>query len=99
MDTANISRRHLLTHGSAAVAGLAFLQSPWLAQALPSRAGEVVLPWADQPPANPAPAVINNLQKWEDLLASWLTPTDKFFSVGHYNKPVIDDKTWASLQS
>jgi DMSO/TMAO reductase YedYZ molybdopterin-dependent catalytic subunit len=49
----------------------------------------------DQPPANPAPAVIGNLHRWEELLASRLTPNDKFFSVGHYNKPVIDEKAWA----
>ena len=93
MDMANISRRNLLTHGSAAVAGLAFLHSPWLAWAFPSRPGEVVIPWMDQPPANPVPQVVANLQPWEEL-DTWLTPNDKFFNVAHYNRPVIDDKAW-----
>jgi DMSO/TMAO reductase YedYZ molybdopterin-dependent catalytic subunit len=52
------------------------------------------MPWADQPPANPVPAVIGNLHRWEKLRASWLRPHDKFFSVGHYNKPVIDEQAW-----
>jgi DMSO/TMAO reductase YedYZ molybdopterin-dependent catalytic subunit len=95
MDTGGLSRRELLRQGSVALAGLTFLQSPWLAQAFPSRPGEEVIPWVDQPPANPAPAVIGNLHRWEELLASWLTPNAKFFSVGHYNKPVIDEKAWA----
>ena len=94
MDIRGISRRELLRHGSVALAGLTWLQSPWLAQAFPCRPGEEVVPWADQPPANPAPAVIGNLHRWEELLASWLTPNAKFFSVGHYNKPVIDAQAW-----
>jgi DMSO/TMAO reductase YedYZ molybdopterin-dependent catalytic subunit len=94
MDTRGVSRRELLRHGSVALAGLTVLQAPWLAQAFPSRLGEEVIPWVDQPPANPAPAVIGNLHRWEDLLTSWLTPNAKFFSVGHYNKPVIDEKAW-----
>ena len=95
MDTQGMSRRELLWQGSVAMAGLAFLQSPWPAQAFPSRPGEEVIPWVDQPPVNPAPAVIGNLHRWEELLVTWLTPNDKFFSVGHYNKPVIDEKAWA----
>jgi hypothetical protein len=70
MDRRGLSRRELLRHGSVAMAGLAWLQSPWLAQAFPSRPGEEVIPWVDQSPANPAPAVIGNLQRWEELLAS-----------------------------
>ena len=26
--------------------------------------------------------------------SSWITPNDKFFSIAHYNRPQIDDKTW-----
>jgi DMSO/TMAO reductase YedYZ molybdopterin-dependent catalytic subunit len=88
MDTREISRRKLLWQGSAALAGLALVRSPWVAEAFPSRPGEEVIPWLDQPPANPSGGVVEGLQRWEDL-ASWLTPNDKFFSVGHYNKPVI----------
>ncbi len=93
MDTRHVSRRDLLLQGSAALAGLALLHSPWLAQAVPSRPGEEVIPWSDQPPVNPMPHVVGNLRQWEELDA-WLTPNDKFFSVGHYNKPAIDEQAW-----
>ena len=52
MDTREISRRDLFRQGSATLAGLALLHSPWLAQAFPSRPGEEVIPCLDQPPAN-----------------------------------------------
>jgi DMSO/TMAO reductase YedYZ molybdopterin-dependent catalytic subunit len=39
------------------------------------------------------PQVVGNLFQWEQL-DSWLTPNDKFFTVGHYNKPSLDEKTW-----
>jgi DMSO/TMAO reductase YedYZ molybdopterin-dependent catalytic subunit len=93
MDTSQMSRRELLKRGSAAFTGMALLHAPLLAQAFPSRPGEEVIPWADQPPANPVPHVVANLQPWEEL-HTWLTPNDKFFSVSHYNKPTLDDKTW-----
>ena len=90
MGTREISRRKLLWQGSAAFAGLALTRSPWIAEAVPSRPGDEVIPWLDQPPANPSGGVVENLQRWEEL-SSWVTPNDKFFSVGHYNKPVIDE--------
>jgi len=93
MDMTDISRRDLLRQGSATLTGLALLHAPWVAQAFPSRPGEEVIPWLDQPPANPSAGVVENLQPWENL-AFWLTPNDKFFQVAHYNKPVIDDKAW-----
>jgi DMSO/TMAO reductase YedYZ molybdopterin-dependent catalytic subunit len=94
MDMRAISRRDLLLQGRATLTGLALLHAPWVAQAFPSRPGEEVIPWLDQPPANPSAGAVENLQPWEDL-ASWLTPNDKFFQIAHYNKPVIDDKAWA----
>jgi DMSO/TMAO reductase YedYZ molybdopterin-dependent catalytic subunit len=93
VGTGDISRPKLLRKGGAALAGLALVQSPWLADAFPQRPDEEVIPWLDQPPANPSGGVVENLPRWEDL-ASWLTPTDKFFSVGHYNKPVINEQDW-----
>jgi len=87
MDTPEISRRKLLWQGSATFAGLALARSPWIAEAFPSRPGEEVIPWLDQPPPNPAPNVIGNLHPWEELLDSWLTPNAKFFSVAHYGSP------------
>jgi hypothetical protein len=49
MDTRKMSRRELLVQGSAAFAGLAWLNSPLLAQTFPSRPGEEVIPFLDQP--------------------------------------------------
>jgi DMSO/TMAO reductase YedYZ molybdopterin-dependent catalytic subunit len=90
----DIPRRDFVIQGGAALAGMAVLQASRLAQAFPRRAGEDVLPWLDQPPENPIPQVVANQLKWEEL-NSWLTPNEQFFSVAHYNRPVVDDKTWA----
>ena len=91
MDTPDISRRELLIQGSA---GLALLHAPWFVHAFPSRPGEEVVPWLDQPGANPSGGVVENLQPWENLASSFITPNDKFFRVSHYDKPVIDEKKW-----
>ena len=93
MNRQQLSRRSALLQGGAAWATLAGLQSPLFAQALPSRPGEETLQWMDQPPANPSGGVVVNLQPWETLTAAQ-TPTDKFFQVAHYDKPVIDEKDW-----
>lgn len=93
MDALDLARRALLRQGGASLAGLALLHSAFLARAFPSRPGEEVIPWLDQPPANPSGGVVENLPQWEEL-GSWLTPNDKFFRVAHYNKPVIDDNGW-----
>jgi DMSO/TMAO reductase YedYZ molybdopterin-dependent catalytic subunit len=79
--------------GATTLTGVALLQASWLARAFPSRPGEEVIPWLDQPPDNPSRGAVENLQPAEEL-ASWLTPNDKFFRVAHYNKPVIDEKSW-----
>ena len=89
MDTGELQRREFLSRGSGALAGLAVLHAPFLAWAFPSRPGEEVVPWADQPPDNPVPDVVQNQLRWEQL-DSWLTPNDKFFGVGHYGWPAID---------
>ena len=67
-----------------------------LARAFPARPGEEVVPWADQPPPVPdaASGGVQNLPKWEDL-NTWLTPNERFFSIAHYDRPVIDEKTWS----
>ncbi len=95
MQPGTIPRRDFLTYSSAALAGLTVLRSA-MAQAFPARAGEEVVPWADQPPSVPAAAsgVVQNLPKWEDL-NTWLTPNQQFFSVAHYDRPIIDEKSWA----
>jgi DMSO/TMAO reductase YedYZ molybdopterin-dependent catalytic subunit len=86
-----VSRREVLIRGSA---GLALLHAPWFVQALPNRPGEEIVPWMDQPGTNPSGGVVENLQPWEDLASSFLTPNDKFFRVSHYDKPTLDDKKW-----
>ena len=90
MNAPVISRREFLAQGSA---GLVLLQASWLVQAFPSRPGEDVVPWLDQPGANPSGGVVENLQPWENL-GSFITPNDKFFRVSHYDKPIIDEKKW-----
>ena len=90
MNTTPISRRELLLGGGA---GLVLLQASWLVQAFPRRPGEEVVPWLDQPGANPSGGVVENLQPWENL-SSFITPIDQFFRVSHYDKPVIDEKKW-----
>jgi DMSO/TMAO reductase YedYZ molybdopterin-dependent catalytic subunit len=94
VNTVNLSRRELLMQGSAALVGLAWMHGPRQAIAFPRWSGEEVIPWLDQPPANPMPQVVGNLLQWEQL-DSWLTPNDKFFTVGHYDKPSIAEKDWA----
>jgi len=89
----DIPRRDFVIQGGAALAGMAILQASRLAQAFPSGPGEEILPWLDQPLENPIPQVVANQLKWEEL-NSWLTPNEKFFSVAHYNRPVVDDQAW-----
>jgi DMSO/TMAO reductase YedYZ molybdopterin-dependent catalytic subunit len=86
------ARRDLIK-GTAALAALAVLRSARSASAFPSRPGEVVLPWLDQPAENPVPQVIQNQLLWEDLDA-WITPNEQFFSIAHFDRPVIDPATW-----
>jgi len=76
-----------------AVAGLALLRAPRLAEAFSAQPGEEVLPWLDQPAPNPVPDVVGNQLRWEDL-DSWLTANNQFFTVAHYDKPVLDAATW-----
>ena len=87
-----LQRRDFIVKGSAALAALAMFQSQF-AQAFPSRSGETVVPWLDQPAENPVPEIIKTQLVWEDL-DSWVTPNDKFFSIAHFDRPVIDANTW-----
>jgi hypothetical protein len=74
----DVSRRELLIQGGI---GLALLNAPWFAQAFPARPGEEVVPWLDQPGANPSGGVVEKLQPWETLTISFITPNDKFFCI------------------
>jgi len=93
MSTPHMSRRDVLLQGSLAIAGLALLRLPGLAEAFSIQPGEDVLPWLDQPAPNPVPEVIGNQLQWENL-DSWVTPNDQFFTIAHYDKPVLDAAIW-----
>ena len=88
-----IPRREFITTGAATLAGFAAILASQNAYAFPTRPGEEVVKWVDQLPPNPVPEVIKKQLVWEDL-DSWITPNDKFFSIAHFNRPVIDEKTW-----
>ena len=88
----SLNRREVIASGSAAVAALVFLESARFAGAFPSRPGETVIAWLDQPPPGADPCCDTQLV-WENL-DSWITPNDKFFAVSHFNRPVIDDNSW-----
>ena len=87
-----LPRREFIIGGGATIAALATFQSR-LATAFPTRGGEKVVAWLDQMPPNPVPEVIKNQLVWEDL-DSWVTPNDKFFSIAHFNRPVVDANAW-----
>ena len=89
----NIPRREFITKGSVAIAGLAAFYAARHAYAFPDQPGEQIVRWLDQPAPNPVPEVIKNQLVWEDL-DSWITPNDKFFSIAHFNRPIIDASTW-----
>jgi DMSO/TMAO reductase YedYZ molybdopterin-dependent catalytic subunit len=56
--------------------------------------GDEVIPWLDQPAANPVPNNVGNLLKWEEL-NSFLTPANNFFFVSHFGQPAnLDEATW-----
>jgi DMSO/TMAO reductase YedYZ molybdopterin-dependent catalytic subunit len=90
----SFQRRELLVQGSAALVAIAALYTSRRAYAFPKQAGEEVVPWLDQPTENPNPEGIKTQLVWEDL-DSWITPNDKFFSISHFNRPTIDEKTWS----
>ena len=89
----DLQRREFIAAGTAAMAALTMLHSTRTAMAFPSRPGEVVLPWIDQPAPNPDPVGIQTQLVWEDF-GSWITPNDKFFSISHFDRPTIDASTW-----
>ena len=89
----DIQRRDFVIKGGAALAGLAAVYVTRSACAFPARSGEEVVQWLDQLAANPVPEVIKNQLVWEHF-DSWITPNDKFFSIAHFNRPVIDAATW-----
>ena len=63
------------------------------AYAFPTRSGETVIRWLDQPTENLEPVGVQTQLVWEDF-DSWITPNEKFFSISHFDRPVIDASTW-----
>jgi DMSO/TMAO reductase YedYZ molybdopterin-dependent catalytic subunit len=89
----DIRRRDLIVGGALAVAGATLLRNSRLARAFSAAPGEVIVRWLDQPPENPVPQVVANQLVWEDL-DSWITPNEKFFSIAHYDRPILDGDSW-----
>lgn len=88
-----ISRRTLLKNGAAAAAGMTVLRIAGPSRLMGQATGEVI-PWLDQPPPNPAPAVVGDLLRWESL-ESRIIPAQNFFSIAHYGIPVaLDEEEW-----
>ena len=89
-ETESLSRRRLLAQGGATLAVLHLFDSGLLAQVWSESAGEDLVPFLDQPPPPPQPALqeINKLN-WQEL-SSWITANDGFFKVAHYDQPEID---------
>ena len=83
-----MERRDFLRQSGLTLTGL--LLSPWAVYAFPSREGEVLIPFADQPPEPPSG---RGLLDWNEL-DSFITPNDEFFNVSHYGKPEVDPETW-----
>src|ERR1700704_397586 len=92
MTTQRLSRRDVLLQATMAAAGLALLPAG-LVHAFAAQPGEEALNWLDQPAPNPVPDVVGQKVGWE-ALDSWLTPNDQFFTVAHYDKPVLDTTAW-----
>ncbi len=83
-----MERRDFLRQSGLTLTGL--LLSPWAVYAFPSREGEVLIPFADQPPTPPSE---RGLLDWNEF-DSFITPNDEFFNVSHYGKPEVDLETW-----
>jgi len=91
-----VSRRDFLIRGSSVLAALA-LSDSLFAQILPAGEGEKVIPFVDQAPLPPDEAIRHygdlNTRNWEQL-NSWITPSGNFFTVSHYNRPVLKPEGW-----
>ena len=83
-----MDRRDFLRRSGMTLTGL--LLSPWAVYAFPSREGEELIPFADQPPTPPSE---RGLLDWNEF-DTFITPNDEFFNVSHYDKPEIDLATW-----
>ena len=87
-----LSRRDFLLRGGSTLALLAMMDQSLFARLAGAAEGGHVIPFLDRPPAAPEAAVkaygeLNRLD-WQQL-SEWITPNDQFFTVSHYNRPVI----------
>lgn len=90
-EVAGLCRRDFLFKGGSMLALVAMMDSSLFARRGAAEEGHVI-PFLDRPPAAPEAAVkaygeLNRLD-WEKL-NEWITPNDQFFTVSHYNRPVI----------
>ena len=89
----HLSRRALLQDGGAAIAGLSMLRVAGPTYAFQTPATGEIVPWLDQPEANPEPEAIVRQLEWEQL-DSWITPNEQFFVIKHFNEPTLDEADW-----
>ena len=74
----------------AGAAAAAWLQSSFAALAFPAPAeGETPIPFLDEQPVSSERAMLD----WSKL-DSWITPSEQFFTVAHYDKPEIDPASY-----
>ena len=91
-EQTGLSRRDFLLKGGSTLALLAMMDPALLARLAGAAEGGQVIPFLDRPPLAPEAAVkaygeLNRLD-WQKL-TEWITPNDQFFTVSHYNRPVI----------
>src|SRR5215210_7611232 len=92
MTLSGISRRTLLQGGGAALAGVSVLRIAGPTYAFQTPVTGEVIPWLDQLDPNPVPEVIVQQLNWSQLDAdTWLTPTDQFFVIKHFNLPELNE--------
>ena len=95
MTPSAISRRTLLQGGGAALAGVNVLRIAGPTYAFQTPVTGEVVPWLDQLEPNPVPDVIVQQLDWQQVDAdTWLTPTDQFFVIKHFNEPMLDERDW-----
>ena len=91
-DSTGLSRRDFLVKGGSALALLAMMDPVHFARLAGAAEDGHVIPFLDRPPAAPDAAVKAygelNRMDWQQL-SEWITPNDQFFTVSHYNRPVI----------
>ena len=95
MTSSTISRRTLLQGGGATLASVSVLRIAGPTYAFQTPVTGEVVPWLDQLEPNPVPEVIVQQLDWEQLDAdTWITPTDQFFVIKHFNLPELNEADW-----